>query len=250
MEVKGKMETTIFVVSHKQYKEVNSNLYKTIQVGKINTDLCFSTITDDTGDNIAEKNSNYCELTAFYWLWKNLHDINYIGICHYRRYFTNNYYLKFPILFVNKKQIGNIMKNYDVILPKQTKLSMTVREYYSYCDGLDKDLETTKDIIKVKYPQYIREYDSVLNANTASYCNMLITSKELFDEYCTWLFDILFKVESKTNMDGYTKAQCRVFGYISEILLNVWVLHNNLRIKYMDVINIETSIKYRITHKN
>ena len=51
-------------------------------------------------------------------------------------------------------------------------------------------------------------------------------------------------------MEGYTKAQRRVFGYISEILLNVWVLHNKLKVKYMDVINTETSIKYRITHRN
>ena len=51
-------------------------------------------------------------------------------------------------------------------------------------------------------------------------------------------------------MEGYTKAQHRVFGYISEILLNVWALHNKLKVKYMDVINTETSIKYRITHRN
>ena len=79
--------------------------------------------------------------------------------------------------------------------------------------------------------------------------NTLI-SKKLFDDYCTWLFDILFEVEKETNMEGYTKAQRRVFGYISEILLNVWVLHNKLKVKYMDVINTETSIKYRITHRN
>ena len=60
----------------------------------------------------------------------------------------------------------------------------------------------------------------------------------------------LSEVEKETNMEGYTKAQRRVFGYISEILLNVWALHNKLKVKYMDVINTETSIKYRITHRN
>lgn len=244
------MKTSIFVVSHKPYKEVGSKLYNTIQVGKSNTGLDFSLITDDTGENIAEKNANYCELTAFYWLWKNIHDVDYIGICHYRRYFTNNYYFNSACFFVNERQIEKVMKNYDVILPKQTKLSMTVREYYSYCDGLDKDLETTGNVISKKYPKYSKEYDTVMKANHASYCNMMITSKELFDEYCTWLFDILFEVEKETTMEGYTKAQRRVFGYISEILLNVWVLHNKLKVKYMDIINTETSIKYRITHRN
>lgn len=244
------MKISIFVVSHKPYKEVGGNLYNTIQVGKSNTGLNFSTITDDIGENIAEKNSNYCELTAFYWLWKNIHDVDYIGVCHYRRYFTNNYYFNSACFFVNECQIKKIMKSYDVILPKPTKLSMTVREYYSYCDGLDKDLEMTGNIIMKKYPQYSREYNLVMKADSASYCNMMISSKELFDQYCTWLFDILFEVEKETNMDGYTKAQCRVFGYISEILLNVWVLHNKLKVKYMNVINTETSIKYRVTHRN
>lgn len=244
------MRTSIFVVSHKSYKEVGSNLYNTIRVGKSYTGLDFSRITDDNGENIAEKNPNYCELTAFYWLWKNIHDIDYIGICHYRRYFTNNYYFNSACFFVNERQIEKLMKNHDVILPKQTKLSMSVREYYSYCDGLDKDLETTGNVISKKYSEYSKEYDIVMKAHSASYCNMMITSKKLFDKYCTWLFDILFEVEKEINMERYTKAQCRVFGYISEILLNVWVLHNKLEVKYMDVINTETSIKYRITHRN
>ena len=241
---------SIYVVTHKEFNPPTGEIYVPIQVGKIFTKNELPYIGDDTGENIAEKNANYCELTAFYWLWKNIHDVDYIGICHYRRYFTNNYYFNSACFFVNERQIEKIMKNYDAILPKQTKLSMTVREYYSYCDGLDKDLETTGNIILKKYPKYSKEYDIVMKSNHASYCNMMITSKELFDEYCTWLFDILFEVEKETNMEGYTKAQHRVFGYISEILLNVWALHNKLKVKYMDVINTETSIKYRITHRN
>ena len=42
---------------------------------------------DHTGDNISSKNANYCELTGLYWAWKNL-DADYIGLVHYRRYFT------------------------------------------------------------------------------------------------------------------------------------------------------------------
>lgn len=244
------MNTSIFVVSHKPYKEVDNNIYKTIRVGTTNTGLNFSSIIDNVGDNIAKKNANYCELTAFYWLWKNIHDLDYIGICHYRRYFTNNYYLNSSIFFITKKQIEDFMKKYDVILPKPIKLSMTVREYYNFCDGFNKDLDTTGRIIKTKYPEYLHEYNAILNANSASYCNMLITSKENFDQYCTWLFGVLFEVEKNTNMDGYTNAQRRIFGYLSEILLNVWVLHNKLKVRYMDVINTETSIKYRISHKN
>lgn len=44
-------------------------------------------IGDDTGDNITQKNKNYCELTAMYWIWK-YDSSKIVGLCHYRRYFT------------------------------------------------------------------------------------------------------------------------------------------------------------------
>lgn len=44
---------------------------------------------DDTGDSISAANQYYGELTGLYWLWKNCHDVDIIGICHYRRYFVD-----------------------------------------------------------------------------------------------------------------------------------------------------------------
>ena len=44
--------------------------------------------SDTVGDSISEKNVNYSELTGWYWIWKNVTDVNTIGLCHYRRYFV------------------------------------------------------------------------------------------------------------------------------------------------------------------
>ena len=43
---------------------------------------------DDEGENISEKNDKYCELTAQFWAWKNIHDADYYGFWHYRRFMS------------------------------------------------------------------------------------------------------------------------------------------------------------------
>lgn len=74
-------------------------------------------IGDNTGDNISLRNPNYCELTGLYWAWKNL-KCDYIGLCHYRRYFTNSNLFKKASnknnkinLILSKLEIENLLKN-------------------------------------------------------------------------------------------------------------------------------------------
>ncbi len=42
---------------------------------------------DDSGENISEKNPQYCELTPQYWAWKN-ENFDFAGFFHYRRYLS------------------------------------------------------------------------------------------------------------------------------------------------------------------
>ena len=63
---------SMYVVTHKKVdKKFDDNMYKFIQVGKSVDDASINEVKDNTGDNISKKNSNYCELTAMYWIWKN-----------------------------------------------------------------------------------------------------------------------------------------------------------------------------------
>lgn len=83
------MDTRIFVMTHKKIEELSDRtvmpeIYIPMQVGRAGKeDLGY--LGDDSGDNISDKNSSYCELTGMYWLWKNM-DCDIIGICHYRRF--------------------------------------------------------------------------------------------------------------------------------------------------------------------
>ena len=85
MEQQNKVK--ILVAIHKADKVYGDKVYMPIQVGKSLSEFNLGFQGDNTGDNISEMNSMFCELTAHYWAWKNLKDVDYIGLCHYRRYF-------------------------------------------------------------------------------------------------------------------------------------------------------------------
>lgn len=54
--------------------------------------------------------------------------------------------------------------------------------------------------------------------------------KEDYIEYCQWLFDILFELEKRIDISDYTTAEARIYGCLSEILINVWVQKKQLRV--------------------
>ena len=134
-----KTRVKILVACHKADPNIIKNdIYFPIQVGKsLNSELDLGFQCDDTGDNISDKNGSYCELTALYWAWKNIKNVDYIGLCHYRRYFGK----KKPLVSIIKTS-GNIflrnlidineinnLKSNQVILP--TFWTMPMPNYLS-----------------------------------------------------------------------------------------------------------------------
>ena len=79
------MNDYIYIITHKKVPLPRLAFYKSIQVG--NGKECNCDFNDKKGISIAEKNRYYAELTALYWIWKNLKKHNVIGVCHYRRFF-------------------------------------------------------------------------------------------------------------------------------------------------------------------
>jgi hypothetical protein len=235
----------ILVATHKKFQMPQQCIYLPVHVGRQGkTDLGFQ--GDNIGDNISIKNPNYCELTALYWAWKNLR-CEYIGLCHYRRYFVNKNLITRIInrnnklnLILNESEITRLIQKYDVILPKKRNYYIeTIWSHYKNAHHI-KDLEETKKVIAEKYPQYLHSFDKVMNGTKLHLYNMFIMKKKDFDYYCEWLFDILFELESRIDISNYDPYQSRIFGFISERLFNVWLEHHsNLRKKEVPVINIE-----------
>lgn len=234
----------IFVITHKKIEEKLNKVCIPIQVG-FNENLGF--IRDNTGDNISKKNRNYCELTGMYWIWKNCKLPEYIGLCHYRRFFVCGKIIKKKI---DEKKVKEYFKECDIILPKKFKFDTTVwKNYFENGQGKEKDLINTKEILKNKYPEYLKSFEEVMDRKEGYYCNMFIMKNIGFKRYCEWLFDILFELEKITDLTNYTPQEARIYGYISELLLNVWVEKNELKIKECEVQNTEKKIIYRIKRK-
>ena len=56
--------------------------------------------------------------------------------------------------------------------------------------------------------------------------NMFIMKRDKFDAYCAWLFDILFELEKRLDISQYSVYDARVFGFVAERLLDVWIETN------------------------
>lgn len=238
-------EIQILVATHKEYKIPETNIYLPIHVGKYNkSDIGY--IGDDTGDNISSKNKHYCELTALYWAWKNI-NCDYIGLNHYRRYFLNKENKKRENSLygniLNEEYIRYCLKEYDIILPKKRNyLIESVESHYAHAHNID-DLLVAKEIIRELYPEYLDSFNSIMKGKKMHLYNMFVMPKSLFDEYAEWLFNILFKLETKVNLENYSEYQARVYGFISERLFNVWIHYKELNIKELDIFYTEKENK-------
>lgn len=248
MKEKDPIDIRIIVATHKKYKIADDPIYLPVQVGREGKEG-IGFIGDNTGDNISQKNKNYSELTAIYWAWKNLH-CDYLGLCHYRRYFsygdmsvrlkmhltnTDRYSLILP-----GHKARELLSKYDVILPKKESFpDESVWDHYNHYHYI-KDLMALKNIIEEDYPDYIDAFRSIMAGNELYLYNMFIMKKDLLDQYAEWLFDILQKLESRIDIEGYSTYQARVYGFISERLFNIWLRHHqHFKMKELKIVNIE-----------
>lgn len=105
----------IYIAAHKQFTSLEMDGYIPLQVGaENNIDLGY--LKDNVGDNISEKNPNYCELTGLYWIWKNCND-EYKGLVHYRRYFGKSNLKIGPSNIYTYQEMVKMLETADIVLP-------------------------------------------------------------------------------------------------------------------------------------
>ena len=232
------MNIKILVATHKSYWMPEDEIYLPVQVGSAISKSDLGFCRDDSGDNISDKNKNYCELTGLYWAWKNL-DADYIGLAHYRRHFTVRRGRNKETLPITGSEIADILKTTNIILPKKRNYYIET-SYTHYIHAHHKeDLDVTEQIINEKYPDYLAAYKAVMNSSKGHRFNMFIMKKEIFDSYCEWLFGILFELEKRLDISDYSVNDARVFGFVGERLLDVWLTKNDIEYKEINCVFME-----------
>lgn len=227
------MKIEILVAAHKEFPMPNADGYMPILVGAVrNYKPGIEYQKDDEGENISSKNPNYNELTAVYWAWKNLKDVDAIGLVHYRRLFFDSkpYSLK-NVLSV--KKIEKLLTTDDVILPKKRNYYIETNYSHYIHAHHEEPLNKTRDIIAENYPQYLSNFDKVMHRRKAHMFNMFIMKKRVFYSYCNFIFGVLSKLEDEINISNYSVQEARVYGYVSELLMDVWLETNGF--KYVEI---------------
>lgn len=238
----------IFICAHKKVELPTHPYFLPIQAGAALHDKISGYQPDDEGDNISNKNPHFCELTCHYWAWKNLKNVDIVGLNHYRRYF--DFQKKWPQFSADKRfiktdeflaqayqfpDLEKMLQKYDIILPvaRHWRVSNS-QQYADY--HIAKDWEMLRQIIKERSPQNIPAFEKTMDhSNKSVGYNMFITHWKYFDDYSRWLFDILFEVERRVPpIDD--PIQSRIYGYMSERLINVFCEQHHLNIKHIPLI--------------
>ena len=210
----------ILIACHRPCSVPDGACYLPVEVGAaLHTEPIPGFTPDNTGDNISEKNKNYCELTALYWAWKNL-DADVIGLVHYRRYFAKRPLSKQP---AQENDFRSALEKAPILLPVkrhywiETNYSQYIHAHHT------QDLEIARAVLAERCPEYLPAYDRQMQKRSGHRFNMFVMRRDRLDAWCAWLFPVLSEVERRLDISGYDAYNARVFGFLAERLLDVWL---------------------------
>lgn len=249
-----------------------------IQVGSELNTLRFEITPDNLGDNISFKNKSYCELTAHYYVLKNL-DFNYAGLMHYRRIFTTRnkwhsliknyfkYYLNIFKGFFDIKDLNLFLENnlvtsnlseldehcqsfhsyvnkydfesIDIILPKKIKYAyLNLQNQYSI-NHCNLHFEIFNKTILLMFPQFENILIEVNSRKKIYPYNMFVMKSSFYREYHEMLFVLLQELEKNIEISKLDPYQFRVYGFLSERFLNYYIEWVRTREK-LNIIELRT----------
>lgn len=196
-----------------------------IQVGAALCEERVANLLDCDGENISEKNVNYSELTALYWMWKNRlvqkagrGKDEYYGLAHYRR-----------ILDLSEDDILRLVDNdVDVILPYPMPYKPNIEAHHERYLA-ERDWEALLTALEQLQPGYAGRMPEILGQTYLYNYNIILARKEVLADYCEWLFPILKRTEELSIPKGRERKD-RYIGYMGETLETLYFMVNKERL--------------------
>ena len=207
---------------------------------------------DNTGDNISSLNRNFCEFSVIYWAWKNCKS-DYYGLCHYRRFMSfadSNFkedMLKQVVMpslskacvhaagLDDEEKMRAEIEKYDMIVPQDHDVvddecrDKTVRSSKQFWlkyhpSYLKKDeFDLMLELIKKHNPEYLEDAKQYMKDTRFRGFNCFVMTKELFEEFCNYIFPMLFEFNDKVDRKWNSVLTNRNVGYAGEWFYSIWV---------------------------
>lgn len=261
----NKEKISIYVVTRADLESelIKNSIFYPITCGSAFLEKENHQLRDDVGDNISLKSDWFCEFTAIYWVWKNKPS-DFVGFCHYRRYFSFSD-KKYPIsewgLVLEEFVSSELIKKYSILEEQMTKeiinydvitacpvdvrnipidvrnRNVCYKNLKDYCqkkgDFYTSDLEILRQIVKEKYSDFVPYLDEYYDQPYSNWYNCFIMKWELFDQFCQFLFTILFEFEKRIDTSLYSSQRRRIVGFCGEHLYGIWLsyMRKNSKLK-------------------
>lgn len=230
------------LVSEGQEALFTSDLCVPLYVGRGDEHRDGSFLSDNEGDNIAHYYEKWGILTGLYWVWKNsTHQT--IGVASRRRLLSlaggwerdgSVTGCDPTLLRRHRWSLGNaasLLSIVDVVHPYRYSVEeITVSQeiispyqFYQTEGGTAHTLNLILDIIKEQFPDiYLDAVEFVYGERMIPW-NHVIMRRDIFDEYCYFIFSILFELDKKKNVESKNMFQRDIWSLIAEILGNIYL---------------------------
>lgn len=199
---------------------------KEIQAGAALTKQRICDCTDDTGDNISDKNRDFSECSAIYWIWKNGLKKEYTGIYHYRRYLD----VSTEDLQCQLEKGTTLINTIPCIMYPSNKVFFVSWFLYEY------DWLLMMNMIRKLKPEYYETARKFENSHFYLANNIFIMKTEWFDKMCKFVFDVLLEID-RHYAERRVERQDRYAGFLFEVMYSIFVMHHakEMKIAYADM---------------